>query len=70
MNERGILMDEAIEYAKNKIKMFPEIYKDYANDFELFKLLVEDCRKQLEAENMSLSYLKLVGGKSYEQSII
>ena len=70
MNERGILMDEAIEYAKNKIKTFPEIYRDYANDFELFKLLVQDCRKQLEAEKMSLTYLRLTGGKRYEQSII
>lgn len=63
-------MNKAVEYAKNKIKMFPETYKDYANDFELFKLLVEDCQKQIEAENMSLSYLKLVGGRSHEQSII
>lgn len=63
-------MDEAIEYAKMKIAMFPEAYKDYADDIELFRLLVDDCRKQIEAQNMSLSYLKLLGGARIEKSII
>lgn len=63
-------MDEAIEYAKRKVAMFPEVYKDYVNNLELFKMLVEDCRKQIEAEKMSLSYLELLGGARCEKSII
>lgn len=63
-------MDEAIAYAKRKISMFPDVYKDYATDMELFKLLVEDCRKQLDAEKMSLSFLKLLGGVICEKSVI
>ncbi|WP_410495791.1 hypothetical protein QTL86_19135 [Cellulosilyticum sp. ST5] len=63
-------MDEAIVYAKRKIRSFPDLYRAYAENLDLFKMLVEDCRKQLEAEQMSLTYIKLIGGMKREQNII
>ncbi len=63
-------MDNAVEYAKKKITMFPDVYKDYINDFELFQILVDDCRKQLEFESFSKNLLRIGSEKGYEQSVI
>lgn len=61
--------DKAIEYAKRKMDMFPDMYKEYITDKELFNQLVEDCRKQLVFEDFSVSTL-MRGGATYEQSVI
>ena len=63
-------MHDAIVYAKRKIRSFPEIYRKYAENLDLFKMLVQDSKKQLEAEQMSLTYIHLVGGMKHEKNII
>nr|WP_302597789.1 hypothetical protein [uncultured Cellulosilyticum sp.] len=63
-------MDKAMQYAKRKIAMFPEAYKAYTTDIELFKILVEDCRKQLEVEQFSLKLMDAIGEAAYEKSVI
>ena len=67
---KGLFMDHAVEYAKKKITMFPDVYKDYINDSELFQILVDDCRKQLEFESFSKNLLRIGSEKGYEQSVI
>ncbi len=54
-------MEQAVEYAKLKIKKFPEIYKDYTDDSELFSMLVEDCRKQLKVQRFSINFISMGG---------
>ena len=61
-------IDRAVELANTKINAFPEMYKDYLVDEELFQLLVEDCRKQLL---ISDHYIDIcLGGRQNEQAII
>lgn len=64
-----ISMDEAIIQAKQKIAMFPEMYKDYIEDQELFMMLVEDCRKQNEFVMFSRKFL-MIGGVTHEQGVV
>ena len=61
-------MDRAVELAKTKINTFPEMYKDYLVDEELFQLLVEDCRKQLLISDHYID--RFLGGRQDEQAVI
>lgn len=69
MNMMISINDKAIEYAKRKIDMFPDLYREYVTDKELFEQLVEDCRKQVEVEMFSISMLS-GGGVKYGQSVV
>ena len=61
--------DIAVEYAKQKVAMFPDVYKNYVYDLELFNMLVDDCRKQLIFEQFSKNLL-MIGGEKCEQSTV